>query len=123
MIKFFRNVNERKYSFLLKLKPNNSIIENSKKLCYSLNIGPNKYSIKSTGMSFLIRPNLLITNYHVVKKLFEANTNSKLFIGNDKKNYKDKIVHTIPEYDLAFIEVESIDELSNKRHFDSFRKI
>jgi hypothetical protein len=123
MIKFFRNIYERKYSFLLKLKPNNNIIEKSKKLCYSLHIGPNKYSIKSTGMSFLIRPNLLITNYHVVKKLFEANTNSKLFIKNDKRNYKDKIVHIAPEYDLAFIEVESVDKLLNKQYFCSIKKI
>ena len=62
-------------------------------------------------MSYLVRPNLVVTNYHVTE-LQENTTNNyikKINVRNFKGNVvaRGKVVHTEPAKDLAFIEIDS----------------
>ena len=98
------------------IKPSQHIIEAAKKSSYRINISCYKVlmGIKipiackiGFGMSYMIRPNLLVTNYHVAEPI--QNVNSRSFVKsinirdfNGKVIASGKVVHCKPSKDLSF---------------------
>lgn len=102
------------------IKPSQHIIESAKKSSFRIDVSHHKIWMgikiltmhRGFGMSYLIRPNLAVTNYHVVESFQNADSNSfvkNIIIRNfsGKVIARGKVVHSEPEKDLAFVEFDS----------------
>lgn len=97
-------------------KLSESVKNHSIKSCRRLKQESEKYYLASHGMGFLIRPNLLVTNCHVVEHFFCNDRDSKKITIINHKNEEtifcpnptdlDKLVFLDNEVDLALIRLD-----------------
>ncbi|MDR0520735.1 MAG: serine protease [Planctomycetaceae bacterium] len=66
--------------------------------------------VHSSGTGFLIKPNVVITNRHVIDSEFLELTEIIFpsVQGHNKGPYKTKLLYADPEWDIAFLEVQTV---------------